>query len=146
MKNPMKLFLKLLIFSVLLACSSDDNGRGNPNIPNVSFDTGSLINTNLPQYTNLQFPGNSIIVNGFGVKGLMIANSGSSIVAFERSDPNHTPNDCSAQSLNGLISTCTCDDGNSYNLVNGLQTAGEGGYPLKVYRTEVSGNIVRVFN
>lgn len=134
----------LLIF--LCNCSSDDNGRGNPYLADVSFNTGTLINTNLPQYSNLQFPGNSIIIDGFGIKGIMIANTGGGIVAFERSDPNHNPSSCSEQSLSGLFSTCNCDDGNSYSLVNGIQTSGEGGYPLKAYRTEVSGNIIRVSN
>lgn len=138
--------LLLLLIVVTFSCSKDDNGNGNPFLPNVAFDTGNLINTNLPQYSNLQFPGNSIVVSGFGVRGLLLANTGSGVIAFEQSDPNHAPNNCSAQSLNGLISTCTCGDGNTYNLANGLQTAGEGGYPLKAYRTETSGNIIRVFN
>jgi hypothetical protein len=143
----MKKYLYATLIGLLFfGCSKDDNGNGNPFLPNVSFDTGNLINTNLPQFSDLQFPGNSIIVNGFGVKGLMLANTGSSVIAFERSDPNHAPSNCSAQSLSGLVSTCNCNDGNSYSLGNGLQTSGEGGYPLAVYRTETSGSIIRVFN
>lgn len=130
-----------------MSCSNDDNVNRNPNLPNISFDTGNIINTNLPQYSNLQFPGNSIILNGFGVRGLMIANTGSGIIAFEQSDPNHTPNDCSSQTLSGLISTCTCEDGNKYNLVTGQLIEGEGGgFSLLAYRTEVSGSIIRVSN
>jgi len=147
----MKTFVFLILTSLLLAaCSTNDDGRnGNPNIPNFGFDTGSLINTNLPQYSNLQFAGNFIILNQqvAGVNGVVLYSSGTTYTAFELSDPNHQINTCSRLTVEGIIATCSCDDGNTYNIVNGGQQEGTSGqYGLVPYGVEVIGNIIRVFN
>jgi len=145
----MKSILILLLTSLLLiSCSKNDDGRiGNPNIPNYAFDTGTLINTNLPQFSNLQFPGNFIELSQYGVNGVVLYSSGTTYSAFELSDPNHQINTCSRLSLEGIIASCTCDDGNSYNIVNGGQQEGTAGqYGLVPYGVEILGNIIRVFN
>jgi len=131
-----------------MSCSNNDDGRlDNPNIPNFAFDTGTLININLPQFSNLQFPGNFIILEQYGVNGVVLYSSGTTFSAFELSDPNHQLNTCSLLTVEGIIATCNCDDGNSYNIVNGGQQEGTSGqYGLVPYGVEVVGNIIRVFN
>lgn len=145
----MKTFtIKLLIVLFLASCSSNDDGRNNnPNIPNYEFDTGDLINTNLPQFSHLQFPGNFIVLSQYGVNGVVLYSSGTTYSAFELSDPNHQINTCSSLTVDGIIASCDCDDGNSYNIVNGGQQEGtSGSYGLVPYGVEVLGNIIRVFN
>ncbi len=145
----MKTHLYILLLALsLISCSSNDDGRnGNPNIPDFAFDTGTLINTNLPQFSNLQFPGNFIVLNQYGVNGVVLYSSGTTYSAFELSDPNHQVNTCSRLTVEGIIASCTCDDGNSYNIVNGgLQEGTSGQYGLVPYGVEVIGNIIRVFN
>jgi len=147
----MKTVTYITILALLLTtCSkSDDNQNRNPNIPDFQFDTGDLINTNLPQYSQLLFPGNHIIVNanGVGVNGIVLYSSGSTYSAFELSDPNHQLNTCSQLTVESAIATCNCDDGNSYNIINGGQFEGTTGqYGLVPYGVEVIGNIIRVFN
>jgi len=138
----------LLTSLLLISCSSNDDGRtGNPNIPNYVFNTGSLINTNLPEFGHLQFPGNFIVLNQYGVNGVVLYSSGTTYSAFELSDPNHQANTCSRLTLEGIIASCTCDDGNSYNIVNGGQMEGTSGqYGLVPYGVEVQSNIITVFN
>ncbi len=143
--------ITIFILTVLLltSCSSNDDGRnGNPNIPDYAFDTGDLINTNLPQYSNLQFPGNYILLdNPYGVNGVVLYSSGTTYSAFELSDPNHQVNTCSRLTVEGIIASCACDDDNTYNIVNGGQQEGTSGqYGLVPYGVEVVGNIIRVFN
>lgn len=144
--NKIILFLSLLL---LTACSNNDPILNNPNLPNYTFDTGNLVNTNLPQYSILKFPGNFVILNSpYGINGVVIYFAGgSNYSAFEISDPNHALNNCSDLSVDGIIATCNCDDGNSYDILNGIgRTGTTGSYALKRYFVEVNGNIIRVYN
>ncbi len=145
MKNKILFILILVVFTT---CGNDDNQADcvSPLLPNYGFDTGSTINLNLPQYSGLQFPGNTLYINGYSVKGFYLYNTGSSIVAFEASDPAHAPSSCSLMTLSGIELSCECGDGNKYQLLTGQQIAGEGAYCLRAYRVEQIGNIVRVYN
>lgn len=141
----------LLVFTVFLLvnCKDDDisqNGCVSNLLPNYGFDTGSEINMSLPLYNGLQFAGNSMYLSNYGVKGIYLYNTGSSIVAFEASDPAHAPSSCSRMTISGIELTCECGDENSYELLTGQQTAGETGNCLRAYRAEQNGTIVRVYN
>ena len=140
-----KIHLFLPFFLLLLACSSsDDNYRNNPNLPNVNFRF--QLNLSFPEYNDLQFPGNSYANYNHGVKGVVIYNiNNSQYVAFELSDPNHPPSNCSGMTVNGVIASCGCDD-NKYNVITGELAEGEGQYTMKPYRVQRSGNVIEVFN
>jgi len=144
------LVFTLIVFVFVLSCKkSDDNNNGNSFIPNIAFDTQGTINTNLPQFSNLAFAGGSITTSDvFGFNGIVVYNSGNgNFVAFELTDPNHIPNNCSVLTVDGITATCNCDDGNSYNIVNGQPFEGTSGpFGLVPYFVEVNGNIIRVFN
>lgn len=143
-KNAIYFILLLLCFSCK---NEDDNIAGcvSELLPSYPFDTGNAININLPQYSGLQFAGNTLYLNGYGVKGIYLYNTGSSIVAFEASDPAHEPNNCSFMSLSGIELSCSCDN-NVYQLLTGQQTNGGTGHCLRAYRVQRSGNIIRVYN
>ena len=148
----MKHILFLILLTLIVAsCSNNDDDayKNNPNIPNVPFNTGNLVNTNLPQYAKLKHANNSVILNNnYGVNGVILYFAGgSNYNAFEISDPNHALISCSTLSVHGLIATCDCDDGNSYDILNGIGQSGTTGkYALKRYYVEVSGSIIRVYN
>lgn len=133
----------LLLF--LLGCSgSDDDFRNNPNIPSIRFNL--LMNLNLPEYSNLQYAGNSYVTYLYGVKGVVVYNiNGSQFAAFELSDPNHPPNECSSMQVDGIIATCSCD-GNEYNIITGEMSNGDGEYTMRPYRVNLSGNTLEVWN
>ena len=135
----------LSIFSLLMACSgSDDSYRNNPNLPNVNFRF--QLNLNLPEYNDLQFPGNSYATYNHGVRGVVIYNINSQqYAAFELSDPNHPPNSCSGMTVNGVIASCGCDD-NEYNVITGELVDGDGEYTMRPYRVQRSGDVLEVFN
>ncbi|HKJ48592.1 MAG TPA: hypothetical protein VJ973_05855, partial [Christiangramia sp.] len=130
-----KTLLILSIFSLLMACSgSDDSYRNNPNLPNVNFRF--QLNLNLPEYNDLQFPGNSYATYNHGVRGVVIYNINSQqYAAFELSDPNHPPNSCSGMTVNGVIASCGCDD-NEYNVITGELVDGDGEYTMRPYRVQ----------
>ena len=141
-----KIFI-LILFVIVLSCKSDDEQvNDNPYlfIPVISLN----LNLNLPEYNPLKFPGSNVIINSQGVKGIVIYNVNNDLyTAFDLSDPNHVPSQCSKMTIEGIIATCPCtNDTNSYDIVTGLHTANENLYPMQQYRVERNGDNIRVFN
>lgn len=138
-----------LIFTILficISCSSNDDARiNNPNLVDVSFTL--RIDLNLPEYNSLNFPGNSYSTYNFGINGVVVYNiNNTQFTAFELSDPNHPLSACSSLTVQGVIATCECNDGNSYNILTGELTNGSGQYTLKPYRISKSGNTLEIYN
>ncbi|MFK5983336.1 MAG: hypothetical protein QM499_10515, partial [Flavobacteriaceae bacterium] len=103
MKNTIIIFL---FATILFACSgSDDNNNSNN-----PFLTPPPVNINLslslPEYNPLNFDGNSIILSGQGIRGIVVSRISSSFyTAFDITDPNHIPNSCSRMEVEGIIAT-----------------------------------------
>ncbi|MFO7720121.1 MAG: hypothetical protein R6W85_06755 [Gillisia sp.] len=141
-----KITVSLLFVAFLFSCSTDNNERiNNPYLTNISFRLD--LNLNLPEYNSLNFPGNSYVTYNYGINGVVVYNiNNSQFTAFELSDPNHALTECSTMSVSGIIATCNCNDGNSYNILTGEITQGSGQYSLKPYRVRKSGNVLEVYN
>ncbi len=144
-----KFFVVLCFIFLLISCSSNSTDR-NPYLPEVNFSFE--INLNLPLYSSLQVPGNSIYIGnpGVGVRGIFVTNNGSSFFAWEASCPNHVPNECSTMTITeGINCQCACEN-YKYGLFTGVITGEEQpegqGYSLLNYRTSFSGNSVVVSN
>lgn len=136
----------LFLSASLHSCDKDDGPiNNNPNLANIGVNL--TLDLNLPQYNPLNFPGNSFVTGLQGIKGIVIYNiDNSQYTAHEITDPNHPPNDCSAAQIDGLTATCSCGDGNAYNIVTGQQVAGEGQYPLRAYQIVREGDVLRITN
>lgn len=146
-----RIYSIILFAFLVVSCnkSDDNNDNNNQYLPNITFDTGNLVNTNLPQYSDLQFANNFVILNNnYGINGVVLFYAGGdNYSAFEISDPNHALRTCSTLTVEGVIATCDCDDGNSYEILNGTgRTGTTGNYALKRYFVEPAGNIIRVYN
>ncbi|MFD2825983.1 hypothetical protein ACFSYG_05830 [Leeuwenhoekiella polynyae] len=135
--------LTALFCTLTFSCSSDDNRINNPNVNPISFSIN--LNTNFPEYSQLQFPGNAIYVANAGIRGVFVINTGSSIRAWEATDPNHVPNACSTMNLNGVEATCSCED-NTYTLYTGQDTSQELSYTLIEYRVSQNENNIIISN
>lgn len=140
------IFFFLLIFCLFYSCTPDDAPQANnPYLPNLSVQLD--LNLSLPEYNRLNFPGNSYVTYNYGINGIVMYNINNiQYTAFELSDPNHPLTDCSKLTVEGVIATCSCDDGNSYNILTGEPTQGPGPYSLKPYRVRKSGNVLEIFN
>ncbi|MDT0678431.1 hypothetical protein [Autumnicola musiva] len=139
------ILVSITVFFMMSCSSEDDNYQNNPNL--VDLNIQLQLNLNLPEYNNLQYPGNSYVTYNYGIKGIVIYNlNNSQYIALELSDPNHPPGECSAMVVDGITAKCRCDDGNEYNILTGEQTAGEGRFAMKPYRVERRGNIIEVYN
>ncbi len=146
----MKKFVLLFVL-ILLACGGDDAER-NPFLSEVRVN--ARLDLNLPQYSSLITPGNSLYISSdgsipIGHRGVFITNTGSGFVAFEASCPNHRPNNCSTMTA---ISSTTCEcscEGYTYNLFSGQPLdvpEGETRYPMLWYSTTVADNVVIISN
>lgn len=128
------IFFILLSF-VLSACSSDDDYKDNPYLIDQRFQF--QLHLSLPQYEQLNFPGNHIVIPQVGLNGVVIFNMNNDMYyAYELSDPNHQLRDCSAMSVDQLEATCSCQDGNVYSIITGQPIEGGGIYAMKPYRVE----------
>ena len=140
MKNGL---VTLIALALVLACDSNDVNNSNPFLANTSFSI--QINTNLPTYSNLQFPSNSVKVNqaNAGIRGIIVFNTGTGFRAFDGACPNQAPATCSTLTLSGINATCPCD-----SAVYSLFTAQSPGkqYPLKEYRAESNGTVITISN
>lgn len=140
----MKTYLLLLLTTALcLGCDEGSFNNNNPYIPSIGFSRS--FDLNLPSYSQLQFPGNSIYYGGAdaGVLGIIIFNSGSGYRAYDGACPNQELAPCSRLNVSGSAAICPCDNA-TYNLFTG-QAPGLP-YPLKPYRITVAGSVITVFN
>ncbi len=145
MKN--KIFFLLIVFITLSCSKKDDKQERNPYLTDPVVNLN--LNLNLPEYNPLKFPGNSILTSQ-GIKGIVvICVSETQYFAYDLTDPNHVPSNCSRMEINGPIASCPCqNDENSYNLINfGRHTSDpDSKYPMQSYRAERNGNTINVSN
>ena len=138
-----KYFLLFLIISMFSGCSNTAFNNKNPNLPNYTFTVD--INMNLPAYSTLLYPSNAIYYPGVGAKGIYVfCTAPGNYNAFDAACPNQALSSCSTMTLKGINVVCPCDS-KEYSLFTG-QAQGGAQYPLKQYRVEVNGNVLRVYN
>ncbi len=145
------LFLSLIMLLSLGSCKKDDSGMVNNNNP---FLTQPIVNIslslNLPEYNPLRFPGNSVLINNRGLKGIVVYNVNNNLyTAFDLTDPNHIPNSCSRMDVVGVVATCPCENENgtnSYDIVTGQHQNDQNAYPMQQYRIERNGDVITISN
>jgi nitrite reductase/ring-hydroxylating ferredoxin subunit len=125
-----------------ISCAKN-NKYENPYLEDIGFSI--QVNMDLPEYSQLKFANNSVLVHNIGIKGVIIFYSGSTYVAYEASDPNHFPTTCSQMVPNQFTCKCTCEE-NKYSLYDGQVISGEGQYPMKPYHITQNGNMLRIYN
>ena len=143
-----QIIFSLLFLFVISSCNKDDGNNVNDINPFIIEPLVSLsLNLNLPQYNSLLFPGNSVVINSQGVKGVIIYNVNNTLyTAFDLTDPNHAPSSCSRMSIEGVIASCTCGDENTYDIVTGQHQMDPDTYPMLPYRIQRSGMTITITN
>lgn len=135
--------LIIILSLIVISCGSDDNINSNCNF---LFDAGVnlTVNTNLPQFNQLQFNGNGVYVANQGNNGVWLWRLNSStLYAWDAADPSHAPAACSTltDSGTGDIVVCGCDDANKYSLSTGVGLDGNTQpCTLQPYRVDDLGN------
>ncbi|MGM0635301.1 MAG: hypothetical protein ACQESK_04505 [Bacteroidota bacterium] len=141
-----KIVVLSFIISLIFSCSDDDIRRDNPNLLDINFTVD--LNRNLPQFNALNFPGNAIYygASGVGNAGIIVANTGGQIVAWDAADPNLVPQTCSTLEIQGLEAYSFCESQHLYSLVTGQPLQDGLRYPLYAYRVSENGSTIRVYN
>ena len=135
---------KLLIYSIVLLCFTCSRNDNTTNC-NFLFDAGVnlTVNTNLPQFNQLQFPSNGVYVSGQGNNGIWLWRLNSStLLAWDAADPSRQPSACSTliDIGNGIVES-GCEDANQYILATGQGVQGNTlPCSLKPYRVDNLGN------
>ncbi|MAP53648.1 hypothetical protein [Altibacter sp.] len=143
----MRSLLFIASFLLIFTSCKKDEGVDDDNPYLIDPLVNLNLNLNLPEYNPLRFPGNSVVINQQGVKGIVVYNVNNELyTAFDLSDPNHTPNSCSRMTLEGIIATCQCADDNSYDIVTGQHQSNENLYPMQQYLAQRSGNNILISN
>tara|TARA_R110002050_G_scaffold30963_6_gene79295 strand:+ start:2276 stop:2704 length:429 start_codon:yes stop_codon:yes gene_type:complete len=142
MKYRFSLFLTIFF----MACSGPGNENENCKFL-LNLNVKVRVYLNLPQYSQLQFDTESVYIPNVGNNGIIVTNAVTSFLAWDASDPNHSPNSCSALEISGLEATCGCGDGNTYSLINGQPlNSSTLVCGLKNYRVEKVGNTLLISN
>ncbi|MBJ6369669.1 Rieske (2Fe-2S) protein [Snuella sedimenti] len=129
-----------------MSCSSNSIDNKNCKFL-LDIGVNVAVNLNLPQYSQLQFTGNSAYVANAGNGGIIVAFTGADYLAWDAADPNHPQSECSVLVNSGLNATCGCDDKNTYSLVTGAPlNNGTLQCSLRNYRVTVSGNTLLISN
>ena len=148
----MKIYAALfLMIPFFFSCSDYGIRSNNPYLPNYSVLID--LNLNLPEYSNLKFVSNAVFIPGKGVRGVIVFNTGSGYNAYDAACPNQAISSCSTMNFKKLdpndplkidktTIVCPCDNA-EYSLFSG-QSAGKE-YPLKQYRVQVNGDVLRVY-
>ena len=150
MKKYAALFLLLPLF---LSCSDSGIRSNNPYLPNYSV----LIDLNLNSvtYSDLNYIFNPVIIPTVGVRGVVVLKAGeNNYSAFDIACPNQALSSCSTMNFKKLDPTdplkidkttivCPCGK-EEYSLFSG-QSIGKQ-YPLKQYRAQKNGDVLRVYN
>ncbi|NQX86565.1 MAG: hypothetical protein HRT67_11805 [Flavobacteriaceae bacterium] len=144
MKSSLLVGYLSLLFA-LTSCSKKNSNSNCNFLLNVAVNTS--VNLNLPQYNPLQYVSQPVHIPNVGNKGIIVMNSGTGYLAWDASDPNHTPSTCSTLSISGAEAVCGCDDGNTYSLFTG-QPLGENtlNCGLKFYPVTQNGNTLTISN
>ncbi len=135
-----------LVFIGLMGCTDDDQRINNPNLLNIQFSIE--LNLSFPEYSQLNFAGNAIYIGGQGIgnDGIIVANTGSGFVAWDASDPNRLPANCTRLQPNFPTASSSCNPPYTYSLVTGQPLVEDLQYPLLNYRVEEGSNSVFVSN
>ena len=145
-------FKNIIKFSILITCffisCKKNSVIRNPFLPELDFEFS--INLNLPLYNNLKFTGESLLINDFGHKGVILYNlNNNNYLAWEASCPNHKPNSCSKTKLMGSLTECECEN-YQYSLATGQLLNplpnDTNQYPMINYGVRISGNNLVIYN
>ncbi len=136
----MNRFSVLILLVFIVACSKNDRVNTCNFLANNAIVDAS-VNLNLPQFSQLQFTGNSVYIANEGIAGVYLSNVGNnSFRAFDAADPAHAPTACSRLENTNGIATCGCTDANQYSLLTGQAVNSDVTCLLKEYRVESAGS------
>lgn len=139
----MKQLLYILLIVFLTTCDKEE--QYNDLLPYQTVDF--VANMNLPQYSELLIPGQSVVTDDYGIKGVLIYNFNGSYKAFDLACPHLDPATCQKMSFDGaLFLECFCDD-SKFSIYDGSpQTNGVEYWAREYHVTKLNDINLRITN
>lgn len=137
-----KLFLLTIILSVIFFKCKDKEDR----VPYAPVDI--YININSPEFSDLNVPGNSVMITG-GVRGIIIYRSSEyEFIALERNCTYQPSNECAMVEPLDISSPIAIDSccGSKFLLQDGSVIKGPASLPLVQYQTSYNGSTLYINN
>jgi len=133
----------ILLFAVAIACFSC--GKSGSPIPNVSVNFQDALTD--PRLSALNVPGGSVVLNGFGVAGLILhREADGSYACYDRCSTYLPQNRCAVTlDAGGFTVTDPCS-GSKFSLIDGSPVKGPASISLKSYYIDVSNEELYVSN
>ncbi|WP_439881103.1 hypothetical protein ACSX1A_18415 [Pontibacter sp. MBLB2868] len=136
-----RLWLFLVLFSIVSSCKDTYNGPAIPDVP-----VSEQINVSSLQYPQLRQDGGYVYLNG-GYKGILVVRQNAGLyTAFERACPYDPTAACSQvkvdQSNLFVVDECC---GSQFDF-QGNVMAGPAVYGLKQYKTSLNGSLLYIYN
>ena len=125
--------LFLLILVALISCTKDKEGR----IPDVLVNFRAALND--PRINQINSPGGAVEINGYGVAGLIIYNTGFEKVAYDRCSSVNPEQRCAVTIDNPSRTATDPCSGAKFSLEDGTPAKAPAKRPLKPY-------VVRIIN
>lgn len=142
-KNKLRVIIAILCTLIFLGCKKKNDDYNL--IPDVVVN--EVLYLSQPQYFSLGVVNGWAYVNG-GSKGIIVYRKNiDEFMAFERHSPYNSDQNCSVVNVDStnLVGVEMCDS-STYSLFNGTVISGKATIPLKQYGTELSGDVLRIFN
>ena len=135
-----KLFLLTIITFSFFSCTKSGNV-----IPNVSVNFQDAITD--PRLSPLNVPGGAVLINGYGVAGLILyREADDSYACYDRCSTVNPQNACAVTlDAGGFTVTDPCS-GSKFSLIDGTPVKGPATKALKAYDIEVSNSEIYVSN
>lgn len=159
MKSRFKTGIALFLFvaaAFLLSNCGKENGQNNNNVPSVPVNI--TVNTNLPEYLNLQSQGTWVYLSG-GVRGIVLYHHyDDKFYALDRNCPYNSQDSCATVTVeNDVFLRCGHHKSETdttwvpccnslYSLEAGYLVSGPSQFPLRNYRVSQSGNFITITN
>ncbi|MEO8796014.1 MAG: hypothetical protein ABI390_11140 [Daejeonella sp.] len=128
-----RLFILLSLFAIS-SCSKDKEGR----IPEVAVNFRAALND--PRINQINSPGGAVQINGYGVAGLIIYNTGNQIVAFDRCSSVNPEQRCAVNIDDPSLTATDPCSGAKFSLYDGTPVKAPAKKPLKQYQVSIINN------
>jgi len=136
--SKFKLIIVIVCLSAFISCDKD-----NKTVPTVPVDI--YINTNDPQFADLNIIGNWIYITG-GSQGIIVINEFNSFRAFDRHSPYEPQNGCRVwMDADNIYLEDECSD-SKFEKYDGIPVEGPATRTLKEYNAVLAGDIIHIYN
>ena len=137
--------MKKFLFFIAIAISCLSCGKSGDVIPNVAVNFQASLTD--PRLSRLNVPGGAVLINGYGVAGLILyREADGSYAAYDRCSSYMPQNHCAVTLDSGGFTVTDPCSGSKFSLIDGTPVKSPATRALKAYNIDVSNSEIYVSN